>query len=261
MLRYHPDGVVTIDIKPGAEPPEATVTLRRGATLRARVRMPDGKPAEKFIALSPSYIPDGIQLWQWVRHNASKLECRGGELLLPGCDPEKGGSVWLYDAGHALGATLNFTGAEASGPPLTVTLQPCGSATMRTVDAKGEPFSPMLSIVFSPGAIGTLMGQVSPKDGKALEGDAHAWAIYDSARPNPAGADTFMAPRPSSATPGPLQPHPAGADTKEWTTFTHLIPGAPYQLAKFGFDEEQGWPRMEFRVKPGETVKLPDFDR
>ncbi len=139
MLRYHPDGVVPIDIKPGAEPPEATVTLRRGVTLGARVRMPDGKPAEKFIALSPSYIPDGTQLWQWVRHDLSKLECRGGELLLPGCDPEKGGTAWLFDADHALGATLNFTGAEASGPPLTVTLQPCGSASVRAVDAKGRP--------------------------------------------------------------------------------------------------------------------------
>jgi hypothetical protein len=240
MIRYHPDGLVPLDVKPGTDIHEVTATLRRGVTLRARVQMPDGKLAEKFIALSPSYIPSGFELWQWVRDSSSKLDCLGGQLVLPGCDPEKGGTVWLFDADHALGATLDFTGAEASGPPLTVTLQPCGSASVRAVDSQGRRFSPVTYIVFSPGAIGTLIGTPSGKDGKALEGDAHMWSIYDAA-----------------------QPKSDQTDAQGWITFPHLIPGATYQIAKFASDEdpERGWPKTEFRVKPGETLKLPDFNR
>jgi hypothetical protein len=240
MLRYHPDGLIPLDVKPGTEPPEVTATLLRGVTLRARVQAPGGKPAEKFIALSRSYIPTGYLLWQWGPGSLNYLECRDGELLLPGRDPEKGGTVWLFDADHALGATLSFTGAEASGPPLTVALQPCGSASVRALDAQGRRISPILSIVITPGAIGTLIGRVDAKDGKPIEGDWHMWSSYDAAQP------------------GPDDP-----DAQGRITFPHLIPGATYQCSKLFSDEDsdQGWPKIEFRVKPGETLALPDFDR
>ncbi len=255
MLRYYPDGLIPLDIKPGTEPREVTATLRRGATLRARVLGPGGKPAETFMALSRSYIPAGYQLWQWGPGSSNKLECRNGELVLPGCDPERGGTVWLFDADHALGATLNFTGSGASGPPLTVTLQACGSASVRAVNAEGRPFSPVLSIVITPGAVGTLIGRVDGKDGRPLEGDWHMWSSYDGVRPNPERTGSMNA--------APLAPVRApDPDPKARITFRHLIPGTTYQWSEFfGDDSEQGWRKMEFQVKSGETLMLPDFDR
>ncbi len=59
-LRYYPDALIALDLKPGTETHDVTATLRRGVTLRARVQLPSGKPAEKFIALSRSYIPNGV---------------------------------------------------------------------------------------------------------------------------------------------------------------------------------------------------------
>jgi hypothetical protein len=260
MIRYHPDGLISLDVKPGTEPPAVTATLRRGVTLRARVQGAGGKPAETFIALSRSYIPTGYLLWEWGPGNLNHLLCRNGELILPGCDPEKGGTVWLFDAAHALGATLNFTGAEASGPPMTVALLPCGTASIRNVDAEGRPLSPVLSIVFSPGAIGTLIGRVDAKDGKPLEGDWHMWSTYDKVPSKSAEPDAKEPEdRPPVARPLP----PAEPDTTERVTFRHLIPGATYQVSKF-FDDgdgDQGWPKVEFQVKPGVTLTLPDFDR
>ena len=106
MIRNYPDAIVPLDLKPDSEPQNVKATLRRGVTLRARVLAPDGQPAAKFTAISRSYIPTGFELFQ-ASWNA--MQCRDGDLILPGCDPQEGGSVYLYDPEHALGATVNFT--------------------------------------------------------------------------------------------------------------------------------------------------------
>ena len=170
MIRNYPDGLIALDLKPDSEPHDVKATLRRGVTLRAKVLTPDGNRAAKFTAISPSYIPTGFELFQ-APWNA--MECRDGELVLPGCDPEKGGSVYLYDREHSLGTTLNFTGAQATGPPITVALEPCGAATLRLVDAKGQPLQgkdPQIHIVLSPGTVMATLVQTN-KDDKDLEGD------------------------------------------------------------------------------------------
>jgi hypothetical protein len=238
-LRYYPDALIALDLKPGTETHDATATLRRGVTLRARVQLPSGKPAEKFIALSRSYIPHGFTLWQWESPITSKLECGGGELIVPGCDPDKGGSIWLFDQDNALGATVDFTGAVAAGPPLTVKLEPCGSAALKVVDSEGKRVAwPVVRIVFTPGLFGTLLGAVSGKDGAPLEGDSEFWRTYDGA-----------------------QPRNDAADAQGWITIPHLVPGAPYEVVDFngGMDDEHGYRIREFRVKPGEKLLIPGF--
>ena len=109
MIRNYPDAIIPLDLKPDGEPQDVKATLRRGVTLRAMVLAPDGKPAAKFTAISRSYIPTGFELFQ-AGWNA--MQCRDGDLILPGCDPQKGGSVYLYDPEHTLGATVNFSGAR-----------------------------------------------------------------------------------------------------------------------------------------------------
>jgi hypothetical protein len=236
-LRYYPNALIALDLKPGTETHDVTTTLRRGVTLRARVQLPNGKPAEKFIALSRSYIPMGFTLWQWASPITSKLECSGGELIVPGCDPEKGGSIWLFDKDNALGTTVNFTGAVAAGPPLTVKLAPCGSAALKVVDSKGKRVAaPQVRIVFTPGKFGTLLGALSGKDGAPLEGDSDFWRTYDAA-----------------------QPHTDASDAQGWITFPHLIPGALYEIVDFNssMDQDHGYRILDFRVKPGEKLLLP----
>jgi hypothetical protein len=236
IIRNYPDAVVPLDLKPDREPSVVFATLLRGATLRARVLGPDGKPAARFIALSKSYIPTGVELFQ-ATWNA--LECRDGELILPGCDPEKGGTVYLYDSGRALGTTVVFSNGQVTGPPLTVTLQPCGSAKVRYVDCQGKPITsrePWVLIALTPGTVMAAL-YTSGKDDRELEGDWMLWANFAPKRSNEWRADA------------------AGI-----VTIPALIPGAPYVIANdTKYDLTTGMARTEFRVKPGETLNLADI--
>jgi hypothetical protein len=237
MIRNYPDAVIPLDLKPESETQNVKATLRRGVTLKARVFTPDGHPAVKFTAISRSYIPTGFELFQ-ASWNA--MECRDGELILPGCDPEKGGSISLYDLEHSLGTTLNFTGAQASGPPLTVTLEPCGAAAVRLLDAMGKPLTgrqPEIHIVLSPGTVMASLVSTG-KDDKELEGDWIMWGNFHRDRNNDLKTDALGR-----------------------VTIPALIPGALYQITsnEAKFDMRQGLPKNEFRVRAGETLKLPDF--
>lgn len=236
LIHEYPDAIVPLDLKPNVEPSVVSATLRRGVTLRARVLGPDGKPADRFIALSKAYIPTGIELFQ-ATWNA--MECRGGELILPGSDPEKGGTVYLFDHEHALGATVDFAGTQAMGPPLTVELQPCGKAKVRYVDGMGKPVvahQPWLMISLTPGTVMAAV-TVTGKDDQKLEGDWIMWANFDRER-----SETRK------------------TDADGWATIAALIPGAPYAIANEGtLDMIRGMERTEFRVKPGETVTLPEI--
>jgi hypothetical protein len=236
MIRNDPDGLVALDVKPGQATHEVAVTLRQSATLRASVRTPDDKPVPKFIVVSPSYLPTGFFNWEapW-----NYLEAHNGELALPGCDPAKGGVAWLFDADHKLGLTLEFSGKEASGSTRTIRLVPCGSATVRAVNRQGEPLKNHdlhLYAMFRPG---TIMAAtfLSDKDDKDLEGDWGFWINYHYR--------------------SEWEPK---TDDQGRTTFTALVPGLTYAVATFeGFDARKGQPKLEFKVKPGETLKLPDF--
>lgn len=238
LIHEYPDAIVPLDLKPNSEPGVVSATLRRGATLRARVLGPDGKPVARFIAFSRSYIPTGIELFQasW-----NTMECRDGELILPGCDPEKGGTVYLYDREHALGTTFDFNGSQVTGPPSTVALQPCGNAKVRYVDGSGKPVAshqPWLLFAPTPGTVFAAT-MISGKDDKELEGDWIMWANFDRERSNDRKTD---------------------ADGR--VTITALIPGAPYVLANDRkLDMTRGMETTGFRVKAGETVTLPDIVR
>ena len=103
--------------------------------------------------MSRTYLPTSFYNWQapW-----NVLEVHDGDLDLPGCDPVKGGTVWILDPQRKLGLTLNYNGPEASGPRRIVRLEPCGAAAVRTVNAKGELLKTgdiHLYPIFSPGTI------------------------------------------------------------------------------------------------------------
>jgi hypothetical protein len=232
-MRNYPDGIIAIDPKPGSKTEEAAISLRRGVTLRARVVAADGKPVARLIVMSRLYLPTSFYNWQaaW-----NVLEVHDGELDLPGCDPAKGGTAWLLAPEQKLGLTLNFSGSEASGPRRSIRLEPCANAVVRTVNGKGEALQTddiHLYAMFSPGTI-MAATVLSEKDDKDLEGDWCFWNNFYHVRPE--------------------------RDDKGFLTYTGLVPGLPYALATFeGFDFRKGSPKVDFQVKPGETLKLPDF--
>jgi hypothetical protein len=242
---YYPDALVALDLKPGVHDAEVDMALHRGVTLRGRAVGPDGKPVQRFLVYSRSYLPMG---YEWQRENA--LEGRDGRLELPGCEPGKPCTVWLLDRSCKLGATVELP-ANATDSPVTVRLEPCGSALARFVNPDGKPatgyfnskptatYYPMFSIVITPGASMAWSRFTGHDDTKDLEADWFNWLHA------PPGS-------------GDLRP-----DAQGQTTLPALIPGATYRLllpqVPKGGDQEiadKGYPTTDFSVKPGQVLDL-----
>ena len=64
---------------------------------------------------------------------------KSGRFEIHGLDPDAEVPVYFLDPHHKLGATAEFTGKSAAGGPVTVRLEPCGTAKARLVDAGGKP--------------------------------------------------------------------------------------------------------------------------
>lgn len=246
-IRYYPDGLAALDLKPGTEAPEVAVELRRGVTVKGRVVGPDGKPVERFLVYCRSYMPTGFEWWQ---REMNVLEGRDGRFELPGCEPGKSVTAWFIDRGDKFGATAVFS-ADAAGAPVTVRLQPCGTAVARFVNAEGKPASgnfngkpvpnyhPFFSMVITPGASMAASQFTGHDDKKDLEAD---WFSWGHAPAGFAGQET---------------------DAQGRATFAALIPGATYRLmlpqAPKGDGQEiadKGYPTKDFSVRPGQTLDL-----
>jgi RNA polymerase sigma factor (sigma-70 family) len=133
--RHYADGIVEISSKPGIDPPQVAVKLRRGVTVSGRLLTPEGKDVASAKLLCQSHIPYGHDLHQVVPRPAGK-----GKFELPGYDPEHPLPVYFLDAENQLGATVKFSAKDVDGKAI-VKLQPCGSATARFLDAKGKPLA------------------------------------------------------------------------------------------------------------------------
>ena len=168
------------------------------------------------------------------------LTCRRA-FELPGCDPEKGGTAWLFDPDHALGLTVTFTGAEAAAPsgPSSSTLW---IGQVRCVDRQGKPVSKAdLSpcIVFSRRARSWRPTAYPPK------------MIRSSKATGVSGLTTTLntagAPHGFAGLHNPLGP---GARRHLWVTSWGPLGN---------FDRRKGGQKEEFRVQAGKTLTLPDF--
>jgi hypothetical protein len=215
-LYYH--ALVLLDLKPGADTQEVKVSFRRGAIVRGRLVGPDDKPLGKVLRLS-SLNPRND-------HAPRAVELTGGNFELSGCEPEKTYAAYFLDPQNKLGATLQFSAKEIGNKPLTVRLEPCGSAVARWVDADGKPLAgqrPGLDILVTAGA---WRGDVAAREKGALLADGEIVANFDR-----------------------LNHWDLKTDAKGQITFPALIPGAMYRLAG----------KKEFKVKSGETLQLGDI--
>jgi RNA polymerase sigma factor (sigma-70 family) len=156
--RRYPDAVVALDTKPGADPQELTVELRRGITVRGRLLDPDGRPVSRARLVCRWYLP--VEYCHFYQHG---LEVREGRFELPGCDPETPQPAFVYDEDTTSGATVLMGGRQMSDGPVTVGLEPCGSAQARFLDGQGQPipgYRPYLELV--PPLLGPAKKQPVP---------------------------------------------------------------------------------------------------
>ena len=84
---------------------------------------------------------------------------RDGHFAVHGLAADAEVPVYFLDAKHKLGATALLSGKSAADGPVTVRLQPCGTARARLVDPAGKPVarsrdtygSHMTMMVVTPG--------------------------------------------------------------------------------------------------------------
>jgi hypothetical protein len=161
---------------------------------------------------------------------------KGGRFEVHSFDFETAVPVHFLEPKVTLGATDRFSGKSAPGGPVTVRLEPCGSARARFFSPEEQPI---------PGLPGSRVTRirlvVSP--GPYPGGKSEVASLV-------ANVGYLEAVDPTNDEPGPE------SDAQGRITFPALIPGATYRVydrtAAFEF-------RREFTVKAGETIDLGDI--
>ena len=234
--KHYPAALKKLSPKPDEGPVEVEMTLRRGATVSGPVTGEDGQAVEKAVLLSRWYVPSETMT---INFGQQTLPVRGGRFELHGCDPDSKAPVLLLDVAGRRGAALELSGSQA-GKDVPVTLQPCGSATVRFVDGDGKALaagrSPAhLEVVLSPGA---SFADLIP-------------SAVNANRESPLMADAIMASNLDRERYNALK-----TDAEGRMTFPTLIPGATYRVIVFNQEVKT---QIEFTVKPGEAKDLGDL--
>jgi hypothetical protein len=213
---------VKIDVRPGAEPPAATMRLQPSRPFRGRLVDGDGKPvAQARLAVrtlsSDLHRETGIreEVVDGSLHTGPTIPVKDGGFELRSCDPNEVYRVFVLDEQNRRGATATFEGKQPEDRPLTVRWQACGSASARFVDAGGKPAGryPLLVWVKEPLAPGA--------------GEMRTAAPF---------RDVIV------------------TDAEGRATLDQLIPGVRYLLL-----QPDGKEVKEFAVEPGKKVELGDM--
>ena len=149
--------------------------------------------------------------------------------------------VFFLEPERKLGATVRFSGRSASGGPVTVRLEPCGTARARLVDPDGKPLDRY-------------------RAASVIVDGRHARA----AAPEETGEGRSAVrrrERPVRARPGQLHASTSSPTPRAGSPSPRLIPGATYRIVDLSPVFGGGDPaiRKEFTVKPGEALDLGDI--
>ncbi len=232
--RYYVHAVFPCDPAPGAEIPPITICVRRGRTVRGLAVGPDGRPIASAMMIGRTILPPSPSAWlAWRSNYAGRV--REGRFELHGLDPSAEVPVHFFDPKAGLGATAMLSGKLAANGPITVRLQPCGSARARLINREGKPIAGhpgrrLISIIITPGAI-----QTGPQPPRELLADEADFATIDPARYEGLVSD---------------------ADGR--IVFPDLIPGASYSVRTYT-DDRLLIDRRDFTARPGETIDLGDI--
>jgi RNA polymerase sigma factor (sigma-70 family) len=223
--RAYAHAFLACDPKPAGERLVVSVMLRPGTTVSGRVVGPDGQPIQDAWMISRVCLPASTSAWlMWrAQHHGS---VKSGRFEIHGLDPDAAVPVYFLDPHHKLGATASFTGKSAAGGPVTVRLEPCGSARARLVDASGKP----------------VVGFLCRREISMAVTTPHVFRYFEASL---ASIDSI------NYADGPV------SDAMGRITLPALIPGAPYHFSTNGRTATQG--DKDFTVKPGEALALGDI--
>lgn len=236
--RWYVHAIVALDLTPGAEAVDVSVSVERGVTVKGRLLGPQGERIADAIMLSPVYISASDK-----RYRGHAVKIREGRFELPGCHPDKTIKTFFLDPINHWGAVVDVSGEIVSSQPLEVRLEPCGTAKVRYVDAEGKPVAdlrPSLQIVMTPGH--HSLGSHSRKVIERGEWFADQDFVANFDRHN-----YWDGPR---------------TDKQGRVTLPVLIPNATYRvytLDEASTEASTEWAAVDFTVASGETTDLPDM--
>ena len=197
-------------------------------TIKGRVEGPDGKMVTDAFILTALHIDATNTSWRGDEH----VPVRDGRFELHGLAPDATTRIYVLDAGHQWGASVEISGKRAGEEP-TVRLQPCGQAKARCVGTDGKPIAkhtPEFEFVMTPGP--TQHSQ-RKQDRAELAADAEYMANVDQ-------KNYWNMPE---------------TDANGRITLPALIPGALYRILDFSTvnDEDKG--RRSARISPSNLAR------
>jgi RNA polymerase sigma factor (sigma-70 family) len=239
--RYYAHAYIRLDLKPGDGDRDVNVVLRRGMTVRGQIVGPDNQPVQNTSMISRIILgPRGAwRIWRGNDHGMA----RNGGFEIHGVNPDVETPVHFFEPKRKLGVTVRFSGTSTTRGPITVRLEPCGTARARLVDPQGKP------VARSRDTYGSHMTMiaVTPGPHRLTQGGAEqallAADLDSLARIDPVHYGKELV-----------------SDDNGVLNLPALIPGATYRIYDDTLSESTG-PRLrkEFTVKPGETLDLGDI--
>jgi RNA polymerase sigma factor (sigma-70 family) len=233
--RLYSHAFVPCDPRPGSGGLEINVVLRRGLSVHGQALGLDGHPTPDTRMFSPIMLqpyPSPLRLWLAAFRLVSLPE---GRFQIHGLDPDIETPVYFIDPERKLGATAHLPGKPVRGGPITVRLEPCGSAKARLIGTNGKPIAT---------AVSSLLRMVMVVTPGSFRGD-----------------DVGSRLRADEAPPRIVDPinyeHPPASDADGRISFPALIPGVTYRLYDYSGPSRPF--RKEFTAKPGETLDLGDI--
>ncbi len=237
--RLYSHAYAALDLKPGIDSQEVNLVLHRGATVAGRVVGPDGQPVRDAWIFSRVILDPSRPSWvNWSGRYHARL--RDGRFEIRGLAPDAEVPVYFLEPERKLGAVVNISARSAAREPITVRLEPCGSARAWLVDPEGKPIAKpqgnlSITMVVTPGPVRN--GFPNERTTSELTADDDQLNALD-----PINYET------------PPAPDPGGR-----ITLPVLIPGATYRFIDFTMyvrGQTGAEIRKEFTVKPGQKLDL-----
>ncbi len=155
--------------------------------------------------------------------------------MMRGFDPEKTIFAFVFDAKRQLGASVQLS-VPKDGRPVTVMLEPCGSARARFVDPTGKPLRKVM-LLSNPKFGLEMVIHLSSSGNAQDQADNFATTLVDNIDHD--RYDEVLS-----------------TDGQGQIIFPSLIPGATYRVMA----GERGWVmKKEFVAQAGKTVELSEI--